>query len=626
MSNIDFKEVAKSMGLPEFTTNQLIELIKIELLYVSYKKLDDNVVLKPLKIKKPVLPVEPFAPIMPEKPELNTLNGNSPEIEKINIDLYNEYKEAMKNYPSLIAEYEKEQKKYLKDHANYDSALRNYDESVKIFEKNEIKYKKELKKYERFEFQKKLNKKIENLYEKWTFKKWNNNVNSKLTYFMLMGPPGHGKTTVFRQAGKLVAKELGLIYKENPTVEDFVDINSFVLYVNNLAGEVSKTGTAGLPRKVQDEEGNEYTGLLPSYAMSALTKAGAGMLLLDDLANASSFIQNIALPLTNENSFNELKLDNVYIGITANLGAIDGTNTARMSSALRNRLKVAYTSDTVENFIYRTRTNENYFDDIGDFFVSDFLELNKDIDDYSNKMFYSMPDPSKLGGFSNPRSLDALIAELRRVVYDQGDLSEDENKKVIESISKSIVGNEIGADYYDYVDSIYTDAVPIIDKYFKGEDFDVRSFKEKLGDTVSSETKMFQFKFRKYLEKKIRSEAYKIEKIEDVKEKEFSTEKLFDKIAKIYHHLNDSMRASFSASLRENVFSGVPSFSMPHLISSSKEVLETEKAFNLIEKIKKIKNGNLDQEEYDIIKSIAVSDIVSKQEQEAPKRKRIKLS
>lgn len=85
-----------------------------------------------------------------------------------------------------------------------------------------------------------LNQKIERAYTDWTGKPWNKNMKSKMTYFMLIGPPGHGKTTVLRQAAKMVSENLELVYRENPTVSEKVDRNSFVMFVNNLAGKCQK--------------------------------------------------------------------------------------------------------------------------------------------------------------------------------------------------------------------------------------------------------------------------------------------------------------------------------------------------------------------------------------------------
>lgn len=619
-------KIASEKGLPEFSSKQLVELIKIELLYTSYKDLEDIVVLKPKKPKEIKYPVEPTEPVEPLMPVYQNIEGSSPQMEEIRISLFKQYEQEKKDYPENLKKYKEEIEKYKIDKANYLLEVSNFDKNSEKYDKEMKSYSKELDKYERFEFQKELNEKIKRTYTKWTKKPWNKNHKQKLTYFMLMGPPGHGKTTVMKQAAKMVAHELDLVYRENPTIDVKIDKNSFVLYVNNLAGEVSKTGTAGLPTKTIDEEGNEYTGLLPSYSMSSLTRAGAGMLLLDDLANASSFIQNIALPLTNDNSFNELKLDNVYIGITSNLGALDGTNISKISSALLNRVKVAFLTDNVNDFIYRVRHNEEYFDDIGDFFVTDFIEKNKEDPNNLEKIFYSLPDVNKLGGYSNPRSLEATINELRRNVYDMNGFNE-ENKKILSSIVKSILGNEVGGEFFDYVDSVYSEAIPLIDDYFHTGKFDKVKFEEKTKNNFSVEDRLFEYRFRKYLEKKIRNEAFKIERMQDEKDKNLGLDVLFNKISIIYPMLTDNIKSAFSASLRTDVFLGMPSFSMPHVISSNKEVFETQKSIELIRKIVenyKEKGLTLSEVDKKYIKSISVTEIedVFKKEMSKPKRTR----
>lgn len=618
--SLEIEEIAKDKGLPEFTTKQLIDLVKIEMLYMTYKDVEDIVVEKPIKPKKPSYPVEPVKPIETKEPELKTIPGSGEEIDKINVELYKEYKIKSETYNLEKETFKRAMLDYQKQNSTFELAKIEYPEKIEKYEKEMAKYLKANSAYERFIFQKNINKKIKETYKKWTGKEFNPNIKGdKLTYFMLIGPPGHGKTTVFRQSAKLVSSELGLVYKENPTVNDVVDINSFVLYVNNLAGEVSKIGTAGLPAKVKDEEGNEYTGLLPSYAMSALTKAGAGALLLDDLANASSFIQNIALPLTNENSFNELKLDGVYVGITANMGALDSTNTSNISSALRNRVKVVFTKDDINDFILRARENANYFDDIGDFFITDFIENKKDDKDYLNHLFYTLPPKNEMGGFSNPRSLDATIKEIRRLIYDQNGFN-DNNQDLVKLTLMSTLGKKVGSDLYDYISDVHLSIAPMIDKFFKEGIFDKNTFELKVENNLDPETKIFEYKFRKYLERKVRLEAFKVISLPENKRDKAKNE-MYEKIATIYPILTEQQRGSFSASLREEVFLGLKEFSTYYPTNNTKEIFKTNEAVVLIEMIKKKSEGLIDKSFNEAIKSITISNSIN-EEKKPPVRNR----
>lgn len=620
--SLEIEEIAKEKGLPEFTTKQLIDLIKIEMLYMTYKNVENIVVEKPVKPKKPTYPMEPVKPFEPKEPELKTISGSGEEIEKINIDLYKDYKLKSETYIIEKETFKYAMQDYQKQSSEFEVKKIEYPSKIEDYEKNLTKFSKKQSEYERFLFQKNINKKIKETYEKWTGKKFNPNVKSdKMTYFMLIGPPGHGKTTVFRKASKLVASELGLVYKENPTVDDIVDINSFVLYVNNLAGEVSKIGTAGLPAKVKDEDGNEYTGLLPSYSMSALTKACAGVLLLDDLANASSFIQNIALPLTNENSFNELKLDGVYVGITANMGALDGTNTSTISSALRNRVKVVFTKDNIDDFIIRTRKNEQYFDEIGDFFITDFIENKKEQKDYLNKLFYTLPKKNEFGGFSNPRSLDSTIKEIRRVIYDQGGFN-DENKELIKLNLMSTLGKVVGEDLYSYINDVYLDIAPLLDNYFENGIFNKELFDQKTENNLDPATKLFEYKFTKYLGKKVRSEAFKIISMKE-EDREKAKDKMYEQIATIYPMLTDQQRGSFSASIREEIFLGLKEFSTYHPTNNSKEIFKTEDALKLLDKIKSKSKGLIDKSYQSAMQSITLSNAVEAEKKPPTKKRRL---
>lgn len=620
--SLEIEEIAKEKGLPEFTTKQLFDLIKIEMLYMAYKDVENIIVEKPTKPKKPSYPMIPVKPLEPKEPELKTIPGTSKEIENINIELYKDYKLKSETYIIEKETFKHGILDYQKQTSEFEIKKMEYPSRVEEYEKNMKKFSKKQSDYERFIFQKNINKKIKETYEKWTGQSFNPKFKSdKMTYFMLIGPPGHGKSTVFRKTSQLVASELGLVYKENPTVNEIVDINCFVLYVNNLAGEVSKIGTAGIPTKVKDEEGNEYTGLLPSYSMSALTKAGAGVLLLDDLANASSFIQNIALPLTNENSFNELKLDGIYVGITANMGALDGTNTSTISAALRNRVKIVFTKDNIDDFIVRTRKNEQYFDEMGDFFISDFIENKKEQTDYLNNLFYTLPKKNEMGAFSNPRSLNATINEIRRVIYDQGGFNDD-NKELIKLDLMSTLGKNVGEDLYDYISDVYLDIAPILDNYFENGIFDKKLFEEKIENNLDPKTKLFEYKFRKYLEKKIRSEAFKIISLSE-ENREKAKEKMYDKIATIYPMLTEQQRGSFSASIREEIFLGLKEFSTYHPTNNSREIFKTEDALKLIEKIKDKSKGIIDESYIVSMQSITVSNAISSEKKPPTKKRKI---
>lgn len=187
--SLEIEEIAKEKGLPEFTTKQLIDLIKIEMLYMTYKNVENIVVEKPVKPKKPTYPMEPVKPFEPKEPELKTISGSGEEIEKINIDLYKDYKLKSETYIIEKETFKYAMQDYQKQSSEFEVKKIEYPSKIEDYEKNLTKFSKKQSEYERFLFQKNINKKIKETYEKWTGKKFNPNVKSdKMTYFMLIGP------------------------------------------------------------------------------------------------------------------------------------------------------------------------------------------------------------------------------------------------------------------------------------------------------------------------------------------------------------------------------------------------------------------------------------------------------
>lgn len=272
----------------------------------------------------------------------------------------------------------------------------------------------------------------------------------------LFGPPGNGKTTAFKVAARKVASALGMRYLENGAAdaEENITDNDFVFITQETAGVATAIEWGGLPT-AEAVPGTDIRrmGRLHSGALIKLQQAGGGVLLLDDFLNANPNIQNVGLSLTEEKRYNRLNLQGVYIGITGNLGSLDGTHTARPSTALRNRTKVYYTEDKLDNWAARVQIDYN--DELSDMGLIGFLQKFP-------QYFCQDADIKKFGGFATPRSWERLLEECRRVVAEHGGRGHmDRAVTDLRIAACSAVGLTIGAELTTYFHSLATSADPL---------------------------------------------------------------------------------------------------------------------------------------------------------------------
>lgn len=491
-NNKTFEDTIKTLGLTELSTKEAINSISYGILYSMYK--DINKMIEPIRLEKPVepirlekpvepiRPVDPIDPIEPVKPTILELDENilkflSGEVkESLMSDLNKnivEYEEAKKQYKTLKELYQKdkrkldlkyseEQKKYKESLSEYEKNLPSYLKQVEQYEKDLKHYLEREKQYEKYIQDKKdaidLNERIKKVYQDWTRNEFLNPTRRNAP-IVLLGPPGHGKTTAFKEASKRVAKALGMVYIEDPEDGEYIDKNTFVFSTLQLAGQVTTTSVGGIPSKNAklNEKGEveHFMTSLPEYRISALKKAGGGVLLFDDFPNASEAVQNgVGLQLTNEGKLNGLKIENIYMGITGNLGsAYDGTNTYKTSSALASRTQTYAVREKFEDF--QERTLARVSDELGDLYVISYFELNPE------RFNFMEPRGERQGGFTSPRSIDNFIEELRLLVRTKG--GSDDLFKITDrvgSLAISMLGIENGSDFKAYLASIKNEALP----------------------------------------------------------------------------------------------------------------------------------------------------------------------
>ena len=483
-------EAIKKKGLRSGSIGSAISGIEYGILRTIYRNFSQPI-LKPEKIEQPLPPVEPVQPLVPVQPiTLNYLDVLSEEERK---DEVLSYRRALRKYNNAVNEYPQKMEDYYQKKSQYESDLLLYKKELAEYEYKLNIYNKDLDLYNDYIARLEINKRIEELYEKRTGVKWHTD-SFKPTYYILMGMPGHGKTTAFREASKKIAEELGMRYVENPSIGTVIDYNTFVFSVVDLAGEVSKMNVSGLPAKESDGK-NTYMTSLPPYRIAMLQRAGGAVLLLDDLTNASEFIQNIALPLTNEGMFNEVNVKNVYVGATCNLGALDGTNTSSMSSALRNRMKTIYVQDTLKDFSNRIQATFN--DGLGDAYVAQFFNI------YPHLFVPVLPKKDQMGGYTTPRSATNFIIEARKHIQDHGGRGVGETNKdcveKIESDAESMLGIDVGSTFVTFFKTVISDADPLARKLMLNGEFNFTKgskFEKLYGNSFSQEGKSFFHKYK----------------------------------------------------------------------------------------------------------------------------------
>lgn len=340
--------------------------------------------------------------------------------------------------------------------------------------------------------------KIEKLFQEWYPNGMFYDDGSPINSILLIGPPGQGKTTSFKVAAKMVANGLGMRYLENGDIDAALDgggitPNDFVFVSQETAGVVSSLEWAGLPtskkQKGPNGEERKVMGRLYSQRLQAIADAGGGLLLLDDFMNASPSIQNVGLSLTEEKRYGDLSLDKAYVGLTGNLGSIDGTHTAKTSSALRNRCQIFFTQDKVQNYIKRVQTDPRYRDEVGDAAVCGFL-------DRYNQYFASMPDPKQAGGYNTPRSWDKFLAEVRRIIYANGGRQgalrglQDIRRK-----AASLLGHEVAHQYTTYLRSMMDLADPLARQVIMEGKLDQDTLRKKFKEGYSAEEQHFAYQY-----------------------------------------------------------------------------------------------------------------------------------
>lgn len=307
----------------------------------------------------------------------------------------------------------------------------------------------------------------------------------------LFGPPGHGKTTAFREAAKKCATAMGMEYVENTELlSTKITKKHFGFVMQETAGVQSSIEWAGMPAKEDDPDdpnGAKRMARVYSAQLLQLKKCGAGVLVMDDLLNAVPAIQNVALALTEEKRFGTLDMSSITMGITGNLGALDGTHTMRISTALRGRVKPFMVRDTPKNWIARTQRDFN--DDLSDVGIVGFMTCHEN--DFSE-----LPDPRHSGGFACPRNWTALGVELRNIIASAGGRANMASALTDISLAcRSIVGPTKGLIAATYYHSLAQSAEPLARAVIMDDVFDEKEIGKRYNSGFSSNQTHFGYQY-----------------------------------------------------------------------------------------------------------------------------------
>jgi hypothetical protein len=321
----------------------------------------------------------------------------------------------------------------------------------------------------------------------------------------LWGPPGHGKSTISKLVGRTVAEHLGLQFVLNPPSDFVVTGKHFLVTTQEMSGSISNVDFAGIPAKATgrrpDGTTYEYMEKLLERRIVQLRDAGAGILLLDDFANASQSVQNNLLSIVEEGRFQGLDLGpRVMPILTANLGSVDGTHTGRPSTATMTRVRNLFVYEDVDEFALRTQLafRDLPYRDLG---ISEYLKRNS--------VYYDTLDPTgPVAPHACPRSLTKVIDSMRLVrhLYEQAEgQGVPRNLKIgvpvrrmLEIYAQGLVGVKAGAALVGYAYSLLTEAEPLAAEAMSHEGLSrhgMERLKALMGNGQSAEAQTFAYQF-----------------------------------------------------------------------------------------------------------------------------------
>lgn len=155
----------------------------------------------------------------------------------------------------------------------------------------------------------------------------------------LFGKPGVGKSASVKSWAEQKATELGLLFKECPTLEDWRAKDKEGKYINFcysviLTSQMEEVDTKGIP-----VTHNENGRMVTKYSLSEMfPDEGIGILFIDELPNGRTSVQNAMQPILLENQAGNIKISKDIMFVVAGNRQQDNCGVYFIPSALRNRV------------------------------------------------------------------------------------------------------------------------------------------------------------------------------------------------------------------------------------------------------------------------------------------------
>ena len=306
------------------------------------------------------------------------------------------------------------------------------------------------------EYEQEINKKVAKAYEDWTGRKFESFLADSITPTRLVGPPGHGKTTVMRVAAKMVADSLGMNFIQDPSTDFVPSYKDFILSTKK-------------------------------YDLNLFNISGFKFLLLENLVNLSAKDKNTAID-TIVNLKND---DSVYVGITDNI--YNYKNKDSFFKIINNKLVIYFTIDRLENFV--NRIMNCYADSLADVAVISFLRRQP-------QSFAAVPETDKETkiinyGFACPRNWEAFINEARKTLHKNGGrgIGEVAAYEEIRDKGLSILGPEVGEKFAAYFHSMMQGADPLAYNTVTEGKLNKERIQQLYGKGTSAEQQQFGYQF-----------------------------------------------------------------------------------------------------------------------------------